>query len=164
MKKITISLICALACCAGTYAQGSEHISGEYTFSQAVITANDFYSKTRVFTRTFTDSVQVMTKEWDSPLQPVFSTAIIHNGRVVECTLFIREGLYGITDEGFLVNRTEERPADGNDAFVHERIPFYTIAEEGNTVRITFGKTVYGSSNYPNQTLEGVCEVIMVKQ
>lgn len=164
-NKIVIFMIYIIAC-ANVFSQNSQNISGEYEFSQVVITAKDFRSKAPVFTKVFTDSLQVMTQNWDSPLQPVFSKVTIADGNIIEFTLLNNGHTYLITRENFLEKRDRENEApDENDEFSNGYyFPRYTILEQGNSITITFDKIIYGSSNYPNQTLEGVYEMILVKQ
>ena len=71
-----------------------------------------------------------------------------------------------ITGENFLEKKDKENKApDENDEFSNDYyFPGYTILEQGNSITIAFDKIIYGSSNYPNQTLEGVYEMILVKQ
>ncbi len=152
--------------CANVFSQNSQNISGEYKFSQAVITAKDFRSKAPVFTKVFTDSLQVITQNWDFPPQPVFSKATIANGQIVEFTLLNNGHVYVITGENLLEKKDKENKApDEKDEFSNDYyFPKYTILEQGNSITIAFDKIIYGSSNYPNQTLEGIYEMILVKQ
>ncbi|MFT4223269.1 hypothetical protein [Dysgonomonas sp.] len=164
-KKIVIFMIYMIAC-ANVFSQNSQNIFGEYKFSQVVITAKDLRSKAPVFTKVFTDSLQAMTQNWDFPLQPVFSKVTIASGQIVEFTLLNNGHTYVITGENFLEKRDRENEAsDENDEFSNDYyFPRYTILEQGNSITIAFDKIIYGSSNYPNQTLEGVYEMILVKQ
>ncbi len=152
--------------CANVFSQNSQNISGEYKFSQVVITAKDFRSKAPVFTKVFTDSLQVITQNWDFPPQPVFSKATIANGQIVEFTLLNNGYTYMITGENTLEKRDAENEVpDKKDQFSDNYFfPKYTILEQGNSITIVFNKTIYGTSNYPNQTLEGVYEMILIKQ
>ncbi|WP_419032957.1 hypothetical protein [Dysgonomonas gadei] len=164
-KKIVIFMIYIIAC-ANVFSQNSQNISGEYKFSQVVITAKDFRSKAPVFTKVFTDSLQVITQNWDFPPQPVFSKATIANGQIVEFTLLNNGYTYMITGENTLEKRDAENEVpDKKDQFSDNYFfPKYTILEQGNSITIVFNKTIYGTSNYPNQTLEGVYEMILIKQ
>ncbi|WP_044215336.1 hypothetical protein [Dysgonomonas gadei] len=164
-KKIVIFMIYIIAC-ANVFSQNSQNISGEYKFSQAVITAKDFRSKAPVFTKVFTDSLQVITQNWDFPPQPVFSKATIANGQITEFTLLNNGYTYMITGENTLEKRDAENEVpDKKDQFSDNYFfPKYTILEQGNSITIVFNKTIYGTSNYPNQTLEGVYEMILIKQ
>ncbi len=165
MKKIVIFMIYIIAC-ANVFSQNSQNISGEYKFSQVVMTAKDFRSKAPVFTKVFTDSLQAMTQNWDFPLQPVFSKASIASGQIIEFTLLNNGHTYVITGENLLEKKDKEnKTPDENDEFSNDYyFPKYTILEQGNSITIAFDKIIYGSSNYPNQTLEGVYEMILVKQ
>lgn len=153
--------------CANVFSQNSQNISGEYKFSQVVITAKDFRSKAPVYSKVFTDSLQIMTQNWDFPLQPVFSAVIIASGQIVEFTLLNNGCTYVITGENLLKKKTRggDGPGDENDEFSNGYyFPKYTILEQEDSITIVFDKIIYGSSNYPNQTLEGVYEMILVKQ
>jgi len=162
-KKIVIFMIYMITC-ANVLSQNSQNIFGEYKFSQVVITAKDFRSKAPVFTRVFTDSLQVMTQNWDFPLQPVFSKVTIASGNIAEFTLLNNGHTYVINGENLLEKR-DNRSGDENDEFSNGyHFLGYTILEQGNTITIAFDKIIYGSSNYPDRTLEGVYEMILVKQ
>lgn len=169
MKKIFIISILCIFTCVNISSQTLQSISGEYRFSQVTITAKDYHSKTPVFTKVFTDSIQAMTQNWDFPLQPVFSKVTIASGNIVEFTLLNNGHTYVITGENLLEKRDKDKRDNGagdeNDEFSNNYyFPKYTILEQGNSIRIAFDKIIYGSSNYPNQTLEGVYEMILVKQ
>ena len=152
--------------CVNVFSQNSQNIFGEYKFSQVVMTAKDFRSKAPVFTKVFTDSLQAMTQNWDFPLQPVFSKVTIASGQIVEFTLLNNGHVYVITGENLLEKKDKENKApDEKDEFSNDYyFPKYTILEQGNSITIAFDKIIYGSSNYPNQTLEGIYEMILVKQ
>lgn len=166
MKKNIVIFMIYMIACANVFSQNSQNIFGEYKFSQVVITAKDFRSKAPVFTKTFTDSLQVMTQNWDFPPQAVFSKVTIASGQIVEFTLLNNGYTYMITGENTLEKRDAENEAsDEKDEFSNDYyFPKYTILEQGNSITIAFDKIIYGSSNYPNQTLEGVYEMILVKQ
>jgi len=167
MKKIIVIFMIYMITCANVFSQNLQNIFGEYKFSQVVITAKNFRSKAPVFTRVFTDSVQIMTQDWDFPLQPVFSKVTIASGNIAEFTLLNNGYTYVINRENLLEKRDkrDNRFGDENDEFSNDYyFPRYTILEQGNSITIAFDKIIYGSSNYPNQTLEGVYEMILVKQ
>lgn len=165
-KTIVISIICMIAY-ANVFSQNTQGIHGQYRFSQVKITASDFRSKNTVFTKVFTDSLQAMTQNWDFPQPPVFSRVFITNGQIVECTLLNDGQNYVVVADNLLKkmgsqNNETENQEEGFPAEYY--LSRYSITEQGNSITVTFDKVIYGSSNYPNQTLEGVCEIKLVKQ
>jgi hypothetical protein len=154
---------------SGINAQTGEekNISGLYEFEKAVISAVDYRSKSPVFSKTITDSVQLAAEDLFFPLPIViFKTAELSNGNIVECVL-LNNGKHYLIEDKKLVDRMSEPFPDGqqdmfdNDDFM---LPPMKINESGNKIVITFDNYIYGNTAFPNQTLRGKYEITMLKK
>jgi hypothetical protein len=153
----------------GINAQTEEkkNISGSYEFEKVVVSAVDYQSKSPVFSKTITDSLQLAAEDLFFPLPiVVFKTAELLNGNVVECVLLNNGRHYLIEGERLVDRMSESFPDRRQDMFNNDDFILHSmkINESGNEIVITFDDYIYGCTAFPNQTLRGKYEISMLKK
>lgn len=146
-----------------------------YRLEKVELTVWDYKSKSPVFVKSLNDSLQVVTSEWDFPVLPVFSLVDFTEDSINWVKLLGDDNKYIVdSEENILLlseiqdpqkNIAETSPEEEKvpETFNGFQFPPYTVQQSGNRLKIIFDNVIYGSSNYPRQTLEGKCEMIYVK-
>ncbi|PXV68047.1 hypothetical protein CLV62_10277 [Dysgonomonas alginatilytica] len=168
MKKLLIIIIVCLATSV-VYSQDP------YRLDKVVLSVRDYDSKALVFEKSLNDSVQIISSEWNFPLIPVFKSVTLEGDRISSGELLDNGNRYNLDRESNVLTLLEALPEKEEiagssqeekkvtETISGSHIPEYTIRQSGNQLTITFDQIIYGSSNYPGQTLKGKCEMIYVK-
>lgn len=169
MKKLLIFIYILCLAAPSVYSQDT------FRLDKVVLTVHSYDSKAPVFVRSLNDSVQIVSYDWDFPVLPVFKSVTLADDRINLGELLLDGNKYKIDPKDNTLMLTEILPekeetagSPQEDTKVIEtyngyQLPPYTIQQSGNQLTITFDDIIYGSSNYPTQTLEGKCEMIYVK-
>lgn len=168
MKKILMFIYIVCLTVSGVYSQDS------YRIDKVVLTVNNYNSKAPSFVKSLNDSAQMVSSEWNFPVLPVFKVVTLEGDKIASVDLLEDGNRYRLDDENTLVLTEILSPKEGvaevleGDKAVIEsasgfQLPGYTIKQSANQLTIVFDHIIYGSSNYPGQTLEGKCEMMYVK-
>lgn len=152
----------------------SVHSQESFRIDKVVLTVNNYTSKTPLFVKSLNDSVQIVSTEWNFPVLPVFKAVTLEGDKIASVDLLEDGNRYRLDDENTLVLTEILSPKEGvaevwegNKAVIESasgfQLPGYTIKQSANQLTIVFDHIIYGSSNYPGQTLEGKCEMMYVK-
>ena len=144
----------------------------QYDLDKIVLNVNDYKSKVPVFKKTLNDSIEIVSLEWDFPIIPVFKSVTINEGKITSFSPLDNDNVYSMgAEDNILIVSDISSPNNlagkvtGN-ILVHSKeefhLPDYTIQLLTDQITITFYQ-IYGCSKYPNQTLEGECEMVYVK-
>lgn len=168
MKKILIFIIVCLATSV-VYSQDL------YSLDKVVLSIRDYDSKALVLEKSLNDSAQIVSYEWDFPLIPVFKSVTLEGDKITSGELLDNGNRYSLDPEHNVLTLVEALPENEEitgfpqegkkvtETLSGSHIPEYAIRQSGNQLTIIFDQIIYGSSNYPGQTLVGKCEMIYVK-
>lgn len=168
MKKLLIFIIVCLAT-STVYSQDV------YSLDKVVLNIRDYDSKALVLEKSLNDSAQIVSYEWNFPLIPVFKSVMLEGDRITSVELLDNGNRYNLDTESNVLTLSEALPEKeeivgfsldekkATETISGSHIPEYTIRKSGNQLTMTFDQIIYGSSNYPGQTLVGKCEMIYVK-
>lgn len=144
-----------------------------YRLDKVVITAHDYESKAPVLKKSLNDSLEIVSTVWDFPTIPVFKSVTLTDDKISLVELIEDGNLYRLNPEDNTLRLSDiQHPKEKSEELVAEKVfetangfefPPYTIQQSGNRLTIIFDHIIYGSSNYPTQTLDGKCEMIYVR-
>ncbi|MBF0575555.1 hypothetical protein [Dysgonomonas sp. GY617] len=159
MKKIFFIVLCFSLVLFKAQSQES------YRLNKVVLTAVDNRSRSPIFTKTLSDSLQIVSTSWDFPYIPIAETFSFSGGRIKEVKILNDTSAYylNLEDNTLLIVSAISSQADSTLFSVKEQLPAYTIRESGNQLTVSFDGIVYGHSGYPGRTLLGKCEMIYIK-
>ena len=165
MKKLLIFIYILCLAAPAVYSQDPYHLD------KVVLTVNSYASKTPLFVKSLNDSVQIVSTEWDFPVLPVFKSVALSSGDRISWVELLNDGKrYDLDMEENILRLSEISPQKEEteakpvkESINGFQLPGYTVRQSGNQLTVTFDQIIYGSSNYPGQTLEGKCEMIYVK-